>query len=73
MQLLFQMAEIVDIMKRTLYILILIVVSDFEVRCGCLFCWFWWNCWPSCIRRSLHNHISHRIVEYKKGYLPKHI
>jgi hypothetical protein len=22
-------------------------VQWFEVRCGCLLCWYWWNCWPS--------------------------
>ena len=22
-------------------------VQWFQVRCGCLFCWCWWNCWPS--------------------------
>jgi len=33
----------------TLYVLVFIVFSDFEVRGGCLFCWYWWNCWPSCL------------------------
>jgi hypothetical protein len=34
----------------------------------CLFCWYWYNCSPSCLKLSFHNHISHRIVEYKKEY-----
>ena len=29
-------------------------------------CWYWWNCWPSWLKLSFHNHISHRIVEYKQ-------
>ena len=31
-------------------------------------CWYWWNCWPSCLKISLHSHISHIIVEYKKDH-----
>jgi hypothetical protein len=31
-------------------------------------CWYWWNCWPSCLKLSLHSHISHRIAEYKKDH-----
>ena len=28
----------------------------FEVRGGCLFCfWYWWNCWPSPFKWSFHN------------------
>jgi len=30
--------------------------------------WYWWNCWPSWLKLSFHNHISHRIVEYKKHH-----
>jgi hypothetical protein len=50
----------------TLYVLVFIMVSDVEVRGDCLFCWYWWNCWPSWLKPSFHNHISHRIVENKK-------
>jgi hypothetical protein len=50
----------------TLLILVYIMVSDVEVRGDCLFCWYWWNCWPSWLKPSFHNHISHRIVENKK-------
>ena len=32
-----------------------------------LFCWYWCNCWPSCLKLSFHNQISHRIVECKKN------
>ena len=34
----------------------------------CLFCSYWYNCSPSYLKLSFHNHISHRIVEYKKEY-----
>jgi hypothetical protein len=34
----------------------------------CLFCWYWYNCSPSYLKLSFHNHISHRIVENKKEY-----
>ena len=44
------------------------VVSDFEVRGDCLFCWYWWNCWPSWHTPSFHNNISHRIIEYKEDH-----
>ena len=27
--------------------------SWFDVRDGCLFCWYWWNCWPSLFKPSL--------------------
>jgi hypothetical protein len=52
----------------TLYVLVFIVVSDVEVRGDCLFCWYWWNCWPSWLKPSFHNNMSHRIVEYEKDY-----
>ena len=26
----------------------------FEVRGYCLFCWYWWNCWPSLFKISFH-------------------
>jgi hypothetical protein len=34
----------------------------------CLLCWYWYNCSPSCLRLSFHNHISHIIVEYKRDH-----
>ena len=52
----------------TLDVLVFIVVSDFEVRGDCLFCWYWWNCWPSWHAPSFHSNISHRIIEYKEDY-----
>jgi hypothetical protein len=27
-------------------------VQWFEVRGGCSFCWYWWNCWPSLFKLS---------------------
>jgi len=30
-------------------------VQWFEVRGYCLFCWYWWNCWPSLVKLSFHN------------------
>jgi hypothetical protein len=26
-----------------------------RVRGDCSFCWYWWNCWPSLFKLSLHN------------------
>jgi hypothetical protein len=52
----------------TLHVLVFIVVSDFEVKGDCLFCWYWWNCWPSWHTSSLHNNISHIIIEYKEDH-----
>ena len=34
----------------------------------CLLCEYWYNCSPSCLRFSFHNHISHRIDEYKRDH-----
>jgi hypothetical protein len=33
----------------------LFYVQWFEVRGGCTFCWYWWNCWPSLFKHSFHN------------------
>jgi len=29
--------------------------NSFEcgVRCGCSFCWWWWNCWPIRINKDV--------------------
>jgi hypothetical protein len=24
-----------------------VAVRFVDIRGGCLFCWYWWNCWPS--------------------------
>jgi hypothetical protein len=26
-----------------------------KVKGDCLFCWYWWNCWPSLFKLSFHN------------------
>ena len=30
-------------------------VQWFEFRGDCLFCWYWWNCWPSLFKLSFHD------------------
>ena len=35
----------------------LFCVQWVKVRGGCLFCWYWWNCWPSLFKLSFH-HLS---------------
>jgi len=30
-------------------------IQCFEVRGHCSFCWYWWNCWPSLFKLSIHN------------------
>ena len=32
--------------------------STFDVRGGCLFCWYWWNRWLSLFELSFHNHTT---------------
>ena len=36
----------------TLYVVIFFMFNCFEVRGGCTFCWYWWNCWPSLLKLS---------------------
>ena len=58
----------VPVPSQYLDVLVFIVVSDFEVRGGGLFCWYWLNCSPSWLKLSFHNHISHKVVEYKNDH-----
>jgi len=55
-----------------LYVVIYIVVSDFKVRGGCLLISMEMLTIMA-QRLSFHNHISHKIVKYRKVSLTKHI
>ena len=56
----------------TLYVVVFIVVSDFKVRGGCLLISMEMLTIMA-QRLSFHNHISHKIVKYRKVSLTKHI
>jgi len=36
-----------------------------ELGGDCLFCWYWWNCWPSLFKLSFHNFFSNRTDLHK--------
>jgi hypothetical protein len=31
------------------------VFNDLRWELSCLFCWYWWNCWPSLLKSSIYN------------------
>ena len=37
------------------YVTVFFCIQWFEVRASCLFCWYWWNCWPSLLKSSIYN------------------
>jgi len=40
-----------------------------EVRGHCLFCWYWWYCWPSQFKLSLHNLLK-KFVDFCRHSSP---
>ena len=38
-------------------------VQLFQVRGDCLFCWYWWNCWPSLFKLSFHNVVELNLIK----------
>ena len=50
----------------------LFCVQRVKVRDDCLFCWYWWNCWPSPFKLSFHKTLEnspqknlHKILHLK--------
>jgi hypothetical protein len=63
---------------RQLWVEIGIVCRDlcsvlwFEIISSCLFCWYWWNCWPSLPTGAGHSTFSYLILnckQYTKLYI----
>jgi hypothetical protein len=30
----------------------------------CLFCWYWWNCWPSLFKLFFHNYLHQHHMTF---------
>jgi len=43
------------------YAVVLFCVQWVKIRGGCLFCWYWWNSWPSLFKLSFHNFLSFKF------------
>jgi hypothetical protein len=79
-QILFSMASLLSFHKPSLYIYYpkhyyahtgiscSFCVQWVKVRSHCLFCWYWWNCWLSLFKRSLHNITPKQIIIWKTTF-----
>ena len=43
------------------FIVFFFYVQWVEMRGDCLFCWYWWNCWPSLFKLSFHDYWHFRL------------